>query len=207
MVKGAEMREGRNMPATGPSLLDLDVLRASLGATALAPYEHAVGPHPWLTAGTLTWAAADAPAVLPAWRGWTAQLPASAVTAARLGEHVVAVDVALSGDPWRAAALLAPLRALGPATDTVGLASPSALLGRRGGAPAAVTAAAAPLVAFPDVRMLLAARIPAGVSLGIRHDRAAGPALIAVGIAADAERLHLAVAALDRTLRVRATID
>ena len=206
MVKRAEMREGRRMPSTGPSLLDLDVLRASLGAAAVAPYEHALGPQPWLTAGTLTWAAAEAPAVLPAWRAWTAQLPATVVTAARLGEHVVAVDVALSGDPWGAAELLAPLRALEPEADTVGLASPSALLGQRGGAPAPVTAAAAPLAAFPGVRALLAARIPAGISLGVRHDRVGGPALIAVGIAADATRLHLAVAALDRTLRARAWI-
>jgi hypothetical protein len=195
------------MPATGPSLLDLDVLRASLGPSVVAPYEHALGPQPWLTAGTLTWSAAAAPAVLPAWRAWTAQLPGSAVTAVRLGEHVVAVDVALSGDPWNAAARLAPLRALGAATDTVGLASPTALLGQRGGAPAAVAAAAAPLPAAPDVRALLRARIPAGIALGVRHDRAAGPALIALGIAADAARLHLAVAALHRTLRAPATID
>jgi hypothetical protein len=204
MVKRAEMREARHMPATGPSLLDLDVLRASLGASALAPYEHAVGPQPWLTAGTLTWAAADAPAVLPAWRAWTAQLPASAVTSVRLGEYVVAVDVAFSGEPFGVAALLAPLRALAPGADTVGIAPPSALVGRAGAA--AVAAAAAPHVALPDVRVLLGARIPPGISLGVRHDRDAGPALIAVGIAAEAERLHLAVAALDRALRVRAGI-
>ena len=44
MVKRTEMREGRHMPLTGPSLLDLDVLRASLGASATAPYEHPLGP-------------------------------------------------------------------------------------------------------------------------------------------------------------------
>jgi hypothetical protein len=190
-----------------PSLLDLDILRASLGASVLPPYEHAFGAAPWLTAGTLTWPADDAVAVLPAWRAWAERLPRTALTAVRRSEHVVAVDVALIGDPWGAAVRLAPLRALAPAADTLDLASPSALLGRAGGAPATITAAAAPLAALPDMRALAAVPVPEGITLGARHDVAAGPALLAVGIETEVPRLHLALAALERSLRARAALN
>jgi hypothetical protein len=204
MVMGAGMRDGRTM---APSLLDLDILRASLGPALVASYEHRrFGAAPWLTAGTLTWPDADAPAVLSAWRAWAESLPPSAFTAVRVSEHVVAIDVALVGDPWGVPARLAPLRALAPAADTVGLAAPVALLGRRGGAPAPVAAAAAPLASLPDLWPLVAARVPDGIALGARQDAADGPALIAVGIAAEAPRLHAALAALDRAHRVRVGI-
>jgi hypothetical protein len=48
--------------------------------------------------------------------------------------------------------------------------------------------------------------VPEGVALGARRDALDGPALIAVGIAAEAPRLHRALADLDRALRVRATL-
>jgi hypothetical protein len=190
-----------------PSPLDLDILRASLGASVTPPYEHAFGATPWLTAGTLTWPAAAAAALLPAWRSWAERLPRTALTAVRRSEHVTAVDVALIGDPWGAAARLAPLRALAPAADTVGLAAPSALLGRAGGAPAALTVAAAPLATLPDMRALAAMPVPEGIALGVRRDVAGGPALLAVGIAAEAPRLHVALAALDRALHARAALS
>ena len=177
----------------------------SLGRSFVAPYEHQLGAVPWLTAGTLTWRAADAADVLPAWRAWTERLPASALTAVRLTDRIVAVDVALSGDPWSAPSRLAPLRALRPDTDTVGPAAPAAVYGRRGGAPAPVAAATAPLTELPDLGALLPVCVPDGIALGARHDIAAGPALIAVGIVSELERLHVALAALDRALR--AAID
>jgi hypothetical protein len=203
MVIGVQMRDGRPMP----SLLDLDILRASLGPSVIAPYEHAFGAVPWLTAGTLTWPAADAADVLPAWRAWVEQVPEPVVTAVRVNDHVVAIDVAMIGDPWGAPARVAPLRALQPSADSIGLAAPSMLLGRRGGAPAPVAAAAAPLDALPDMHALAAVRPPEGIAVGVRHDPAHGPALIAVGIAADAPQLHVALAALDRAVRGRAAID
>ena len=113
------------MPA--PSMLDLDVLRASLGPSIVPPYEHAYGAVPWLTAGTLTWHGGDAAMVLPMWRAWSRRLPGSVVTAVRRTDYVVAVDVAVIGDPWGAAGQLAPLRSLDPIGDTVGLVAPSAL--------------------------------------------------------------------------------
>jgi len=176
------------MSRSAPSLLDLDILRATLGPALLAPYDGAVGGAPWLTAGTLTWPAADAVAVLPAWRAWTAQLPVSTLTAVRRSEHVVAVDVAFVGDPCGAAARLAPLRALEPTADTVGIAAPGALLGRRGGAPARVAAVATPIAGLPEPGALLAAAVPDGICVGARHS-AAGAALIAVGVDADTPRL------------------
>jgi hypothetical protein len=102
---------------------------------------------------------------------------------------------------------LEALRALAPASDTVGMASPSALLGRSGGAPARIAAAAAPKGTLPDMRALAAARVPDGITIGARHDAAGGPALIALGIAPDAPRLHLALVSLEHGLRVRAAID
>jgi hypothetical protein len=69
-----------------------------------------------------------------------------------------------------------------------------------------VTAAAAPLASLPDLWPLATGCIPDGIALGARHDAAGGPALIAVGIASEAPRLHAALAALDRALRVRVGI-
>jgi hypothetical protein len=138
--------------------------------------------------------------VLPAWRAWLAQIPATALTAVRLGERIVAVDVALVGDPWGAGPRLALLRQLRPGADTVGLVAPAALLGRRGGAPAplATATATAPLPALPDPAALAAAPIPDGICLGLRRDGA----LLALGIEADAPRLRAAVAGLERAIQV-----
>jgi hypothetical protein len=195
------------MPAAAPSPLDLDIIRASLGPSLVQRYRPAFGATPWLTAGTLTWPSGEAPGVLQMWRAWAGRLPSSAFTAVRRSDYVVAVDVAMVGEPWGAATRLEPLRALAPAGDTVGLASPSALLGRSGGPPARIVAAAAPKGSLPDMRALAAARVPEGVTVGVRHDPVGGPALVALGIAADAPRLPLALASLERDLRARAGID
>ena len=184
------MREIRRMP----SALDLDVLRQTLGPTLVAPYARAFGPVPWLTAGTLTWPAADARAVAEAWDAWADALPDHAPTALRVTGAVVAVDVALPGDPAGALVTAAPLRALGPHADSIGSAAPAVLLGRAGGTPAPVAGACVPLARRPTPRALLdvVAHAPEGIGLGVRRD-AEGPALIGVGIAAEAARVRAAV--------------
>lgn len=177
-----------------PSALDLDILRHTLGPTLVAPYARALGAVPWLTAGTLTWPVADARAVAAAWDAWADALPDHAPTALRVTGAVVAVDVALPGDPAGAQVTVAPLRALGPQADSVGTVAPAVLLGRTGGTPAPIAGAFVPLVRRPTPGALLdvVAQAPEGVGLGVRRD-AAGPALIGVGIAAEAARVRTAV--------------
>ena len=177
-------------PAPDPFALDL--LRASLGPAMAAPYEHALGAAPWLTAGTLSFpAGTGADDLLAMWRSWAAELPVRVLTAVRVGECELAIDVAAQGDPFGVPALLAPLRGLGPAADTVASISPRVLR-----APAALESAAVALPAFPCADELLDA--PAGVCLGLRRDGARGELLI--GIAPTGERAR-AVAALDQVAR------
>ena len=94
------------MPRPGPDPFATDLLRASLGPALAAPYEHAFGPVPWLTAGTLAWPAGAADDVLGLWTAWAADLPPAALTAIRVGAAAVAVDVAVPGDPAGVPALL-----------------------------------------------------------------------------------------------------
>ena len=99
-------------------------LRALRAATLSAAGE--VVPAPSLTIGALTWPAAHAHRILHAWRAWTAAVP-GATSVVRLarpprGAATVAVEVALTGPP----ALVAPLRALAPALDTVRPGPPAA---------------------------------------------------------------------------------
>ena len=159
------MREIRRMP----SALDLDVLRQTLGPTLVAPYARAFGPVPWLTAGTLTWPAADARAVAEAWDAWADALPDRAPTALRVTGAVVAVDVALPGDPAGALLTVAPLRALGPHADSIGSAAPAVLLGRAGGTPAPV--AGASVAARAATHAACAARRPRTRARGHRTRR------------------------------------
>jgi FAD/FMN-containing dehydrogenase len=88
----------------------------------------AVGP---LQAGVLSWPVTDAGRVLEAWRAWTQDAPREASTLVRVagagprtGVHVEAVVLA---DESTAAAILAPLRALGPHRDDVAPAAPAIL--------------------------------------------------------------------------------
>ena len=83
------MREIRRMP----SALDLDVLRQTLGPTLLAPYARAFGPVPWLTAGSLTWPAAEAGRVAEAWVAWAVSRGVHAVRVHDVKQIVRAVRV------------------------------------------------------------------------------------------------------------------
>jgi hypothetical protein len=179
-------------PRTARDPFALDLLRASLGPALAGPYERAFGPVPWLTAGTLSFPAVpDADHLLAVWRAWTAELGVSALTALRVGACEVAIDVAVQGDPYAVPALLAPVRALGPAGDTVASIGPRGLR-----TPSGLESAAVALPAFPTADELLDA--PAGVCLGLRHDGARGPVLI--GLAPAGERAR-AVAAIDQVAR------
>ena len=177
-------------PRPAPAPFTTDLLRASLGPALEAPYARAFGAVPWLTAGTLTWPAAAAADVLAAWHAWTSEQPPCVLSAVRVGGCDVAVDVAVLGDPSGVPAVLAPLRALAPAFDSVATLGPRALR-----SPAAVESAAVSLPAFPRADELLDA--PAGVCLGLRHG-ASGPVL--VGLAAAGERGR-AAAAIDQVAR------
>ena len=92
-------------------------------------------------AGMLLWPWERAREVLHAWREWTASVPETVTTSARIlqipplpdvpeflrGRGVVVIDGAALGDEASAAAALAPLRALGPEVDTFAMVSPAAL--------------------------------------------------------------------------------
>ena len=167
-----------------------DLLRASLGEALAAPYERAFGPVPWLTAGTLSWPVQEGDDVLLAWTVWAAELPASVLTAVRVGEAEVAIDVAVLGDPYGVPALLAPLRSAGSHADTV-----RSLGARVFRAPCTLASAAVALPAFPLADELLDA--PAGVCLGVRRT---GGDPVLIGIAPADERAR-AVAAIDQVAR------
>ena len=180
---------------TTPCSFNIDLIRASLGAPLAAPYRHAFGPVPWLTAGTLAWPSAAAEPVLEAWRRWTAELTPPVLTAVRIGAAEVSIDVAVLGDPWGVERRLATLRDLAPAVDTVATLDRRALAG-----PACLTAALAPVGEMPSATLLTAAAaaMPGGVCLGLR---AAGPhGVMAIGVAAAAD-LGRAQAAVDQAAR------
>jgi FAD/FMN-containing dehydrogenase len=98
-------------------------------------------PAPDLQAGVLFWPMERAADVLHAWREWTASVPDELTSIGRLlqfppvpelpdhlrGQAFAVVEAALLGTEAEADALLAPLRALGPAMDTVAAIPPSAL--------------------------------------------------------------------------------
>jgi hypothetical protein len=178
-----------------PCSFNVDLIRASLGAPLAAPYRHAFGPVPWLTAGTLAWPAADAEPVLEGWRRWAAELGPSVLTAVRLGAAEVSIDVAVLGDPWGAPQRLSALRDLAPIVDSV------ATLDRRVlAAEAGLAAALAPVGDMPSATALTAAAaaMPDGVCVGLR---AAGPhGVVAIGVASAAD-LPRAQAAVDQAAR------
>ena len=100
---------------------------------------------PWLTAGTLAWPAGAGDHVLGTWSAWAFELPSSVLTAVRVGEAEVAVDVAVLGDPSGVPSLLAPLRARGSHADTV-----RSLGARAFRPPCALASAVVALPAFPS---------------------------------------------------------
>jgi hypothetical protein len=183
------------MPQPIACSFNADLIRASLGAPLAAPYRHAFGAAPWLTAGTLAWPAADAAPVLDAWRRWAAELPPSILTAVRIGAAEVSVDVAVLGDPWGVAQRLSALRDLAPALDTVETLDRRVLA-----ASPCLAAALAPFGDMPSATALTAAAaaMPDGVCLGLRAVGAHG--VVAIGVAAAAE-LPRAQAAVDQAAR------
>jgi FAD/FMN-containing dehydrogenase len=98
-------------------------------------------PLPAVTAGMMIFGGERAREILQSWRAFTASAPDTVTTAARLlqvpdipgvpqplrGRNVVAIDGAIIGDAGDAAAVLAPLRALGPEMDTFADVPPGAL--------------------------------------------------------------------------------
>ncbi|UNX54136.1 FAD-dependent oxidoreductase [Georgenia sp. TF02-10] len=94
-----------------------------------------------LSAGALMWPVDRAADVAHAWREWSAGLPDTVTSLVRVlryppipdipealrGRSFVAVEAAVQADPSSAAALLQPLRALGPALDSVRPMSPAEL--------------------------------------------------------------------------------
>jgi hypothetical protein len=105
-------------------------------------YEIALAPAACLMSGALLWPWEHAHRVLDAWAAWLPQRPAAAATAGRLlrapavpsvdprlrGRAWVVVELAIPGAPWIAAGLLAELRRLRPAIDTVAYRGTEALL-------------------------------------------------------------------------------
>lgn len=89
-------------------------------------------PYADVFAGMLLWDRERAPEVIRAWLSWTRQAPESVTTSLRVmsfpplpelppflsGRDLVVIDGAVLEDDERAAALLAPLRALAPEMDT-----------------------------------------------------------------------------------------
>lgn len=92
-------------------------------------------------AGALLWPRERAAEVLHAWREWTASVPDTVTTSARIlqlpplpelpdvlrGRALVAIDGAVLGEAAAAAELLAPLRALQPEIDTFAMVPSAAL--------------------------------------------------------------------------------
>lgn len=197
---------------------------AALGNGVVAPYELALGPVPWLTAGTLMWPWEHAGRVMHTWRDWAARQPAAVTTAARIarvphlggmapalrGRAFVAVDVAVLGEPWGAASRLAPLRRLEPEIDTLALMSPSELLGRGDAARAGdgrVVGESAPVgkLTTAAVDAFIAVTGPASgtdlVSAGLRHVGDGECVLVGIGVAVDDEHRERLRTELERLLR------
>jgi hypothetical protein len=184
--------------------LDLRTLRPAAVTAA-----GAVEPLPHLTAGTLLWPWAHAHRVLHEWRLWlegAGDVVGSSAALLRTpgARPLVAVDLALAGEPGAAADRLAPLRRLAPDADTVRLGPPAVLRP----ALARVPSGTAPLTAHLRLRELPAAAMDAFVA-------AAGPASGSELIAAELHHLGgaYALAAVgaargpDEAERVRIGLD
>jgi hypothetical protein len=208
------MRPGRRqgivcaMPST--ERLDLRTLRAA----ALAG-DGTVVALPSLVAGTLTWSWPHSHRILHEWRAWAASADGVVRTGVRLlqrpgGPPVVAVDVALAGEPWGAGRALAGLRRLEPAIDSVRLVPPAAV---------ALTPAGVPRGTVPIAMRFRLATLPAAAVdafaaavgpgsasplLAVELHRLGGAHRVAALGAArgeeDGERVRIALAHLERRL-------
>jgi hypothetical protein len=191
--------------------------RLRLGALRAATLDDdgRVVPLPWLSASVLSWAAADAHRVLHAWRDALAGAESPIASTARLrrpprGAATVSVEVALPGGVAGAHRVLAPLRALDPATDDVVLAGPELLRP----ALTAVPPGTAPFSAHLRLAALPPAAVDAFLAVagpGARtellsaevHHLGGAFAIAAVAAAVDAdeaERVRVALAQLERRL-------
>jgi hypothetical protein len=104
-------------------------------------FELELQPVETLYAGMLLWPWERAGAVLEAWRGWVGTVPEELTSVGRIlqvpdlpmappplrGRSFVVVEAAFLGDADAGAALLDPLRELGPEMDTFAMVSPAAL--------------------------------------------------------------------------------
>ena len=191
--------------------------RLRLGALRAATLsdDGEVVPLPWLAAGTLTWPAADAHRVLHAWRDGLADADAPVAATGRLrrpprSAATVSIEVALPGGTAAAHRALAPLRALGPANDSVTLAGPELLRPALTAVPAGHRPISAHLrlAALPPaaVDAFLAAAGPAArtelLSAELHHlDGTFALAAVAAASGADeAERVRVALGQLERRL-------
>ena len=108
---------------------------------AVTAIELELFPIPELYAGAMLWPIERASEVLHAWRAWIETAPEACESLGRMlqlpdvpflpenvrGRSFVLVEVAITGDSDAAAALVQPLRDLGPEIDTVGTMPTSAL--------------------------------------------------------------------------------
>ena len=135
-VRGVEVvtADGRLVHASADENADLFwALRGGSGAFGVVvSLELDLLPYADVFAGMLLWDASRAAEVAHAWAAWTAAVPESATSALRVmnlpplpelppflsGRSVVVIDGAILETDAAAAALLEPLRALGPEMDT-----------------------------------------------------------------------------------------
>jgi hypothetical protein len=190
--------------------LDLRTLRAAAVAA-----DGTVVALSSLVAGTLTWPWAHAHRILHAWREWAGATDGVVRTGVRLLQHpggpaVVAIDLALAGEPWGAGPALAVLRRLEPEIDSVRLVPPVAV---------AFTPAKVPPGTVPIATQLRLAALPAAavdalaaaagpgsasplLSVAL-HRLGGGHRVAALGAARgeeDGERVRVALAQLERRL-------
>ncbi len=187
--------------------LDLRTLRVA-GLTGAG----AVAPLPFLTAGTLTWPWEHAHRVLHEWRLWLDGAGDVVMSTARVlrappAPAVVAVEVAIAGEPDAARARLAALRRLEPATDTVRLGPPTTLRPAAGRVPPGL----APITGHLRLRELSAAAVDefaaaAGpdsrteLLVAELHHLGGAYALAALGAARDGEEAVRVRIGLDRLM-------
>jgi hypothetical protein len=190
--------------------LDLRTLRPAV-VTAGGDVE----PVSQLTAGTLLWPWMHAHRVLQEWRLWLEDAGDVVSSSAALlrtprARPLVAVDLALAGEPGAAAERLAPLRRLAPEADTVRLSRAAVLRPALARVPAGV----APLTGHLRLRELPPAAVDAFVAAaGPRSGSeliaaelrqvGGGYALAAIGAACggeDAERVRIGLDQLVRRL-------
>ena len=201
---------------------DLDGLNAAIGSGVILPYAVALAPESPLTAGALMWPWEHAHRVLHCWRTWTSSPAEDVTSVARLvraphlagvapvlrGRAFVVVEVAIMGEPG--IGRLAPLRALEPEVDTVGLVSARELRASSVPAAGAHTIGAHLLLRAlpaPALDSFIAATGPGSgselVSAELRHLGGDEFAVVGLGIAADsehAERVRIGLGRLARRL-------